>query len=99
MTDPRLSQRPLRSRDPRARLMRDADRFTHRDTGIDRFWQSVGVLGAVGWTIVLATVGGALLGRWLHQKWETSAAVTALLVAAGASVGMRLVWRLIQEKK
>ena len=87
---------PLRRQDPRVSLKRDLNRLAHREPGDASFWRSLGVIGAVGWPIVIATVGGALAGRWLHAHWDTGFGLTALLVAAGAVLGMAIVWRLIQ---
>ena len=89
------SRRP----DPRERLRRDLIRFTGRQPGDASFWQSLSVLGAVGWPIVIATVGGALAGRWLHARWDTGIWLTALLVAVGAAVGMAVAWQLIQPRR
>ena len=72
---------PFRRRDPRASLKRDLNRLEHRELGDASFWRSLGVIGAVGWPIVIATVGGALAGRWLHAHWNTGFGLTALLVA------------------
>lgn len=85
--------------DPRESLRRDLSRYAHREAGDRSFWQSLSVLGAVGWPIVIATVGGALAGRWLHARWETGIWLTGLLVAVGAAVGMAIAWHLIQPRQ
>jgi ATP synthase protein I len=100
MTREERAPSSLRRRlDPRASLKRDLTRLEHREPGDASFWRSLGVIGAVGWPIVIATVGGALAGRWLHAHWETGFGVTALLVGAGAALGMAIVWRLIQPRQ
>lgn len=99
MTRPDDAPSARRRPDPRERVRRDLSRYTHREPGDRSFWQSLSVLGAVGWPIVLASVGGALAGRWLHARWETGSWVTAVLVAVGAAVGMAMVWRLIQPRQ
>ena len=94
----RAPSSPLRRPDLRARLKRDLDRLEHRESGDASFWRSLGVIGAVGWPIVIASVGGALAGRWMHAHWHTGFGLTALLVGAGAALGMVIVWRLIQPR-
>lgn len=89
----------FRRRDPRASLKRDLSRLEHRELGDASFWRSLGVIGAVGWPIVIATVGGALAGRWLHLHWDTGFGLTAFLVGVGAVLGMAVVWRLIQPRQ
>ena len=98
MTQPSDSARGRRA-DPRVSLHRDLQRYARRDGGITSFWQSLSVIGAVGWPIVLAAVGGALAGRWMHAQWNTGTALTALLVAVGACVGMAIAWQLIQPRR
>lgn len=99
MTDDGAPPSPFRRPDLRASLKRDLDRLSRREPGDSSFWRSVGVIGAVGWPIVIATVGGALAGRWLHARWDTGSWLTALLVAAGAVLGMAIVWQLIQPRQ
>ena len=88
-----------RRQDPRANLRRDLSRYSRRESGDTSFWQSLSVLGSVGWPIVLATAGGALAGRWLHARWNTSIWLTLVLVVAGAVVGMVVMWQLIQPRQ
>jgi len=98
MTHRGNSLNKVRRADPATSLKRDLNHYArHERTGAS-FWQSLGVIG-VGWLIVIAAVGGALAGRWLHARWNTGIALTALLVVAGASVGMALVWQLIQPRR
>lgn len=89
---------PPRRPNVRARVRADLERLSQRQDSPAGFWASLNVIGAVGWPLVTAMVAGALVGRWMHAEWHTSLGVTALLVGAGAVLGMMLVWRLIQEK-
>ena len=90
---------PRRRPDPRESFRRDVERYTRRERVTSTFWQSLSVIGGVGWPIVLASVGGALVGRWLHAQWHTGTALTALLVAVGAAVGMAIAWQVIQPRR
>ena len=90
--------RQFRRRDLRGSVTRDLERLTRREPGDSSFWRSLSVIGAVGWPIVIATVGGALAGRWMHMHWNTGFGLTALLVGAGAAAGMAIVWQLIQPR-
>jgi predicted F0F1-ATPase subunit len=78
-------------------VQHDSGLFARRERGNRGFWDAFSVLGA-GWPLVVATAGGALLGRWLHLHWNTGIFVTLALVVIGAVVGMVLVWRLIQPR-
>ncbi len=92
------SSNKVRRVDPRASLKHDLNHYARRERSHASFWQSLSVIG-VGWVIVVAAVGGALAGRWLHAQWNTGIWLTALLVIAGAVVGMALVWQLIQPRQ
>ena len=85
--------------DPRESLRRDLNRYSRRESDDTSFWQSLSLLGSVGWPIVLATAGGALAGRWLHARWNTSIWLTLVLVVGGAVVGMVIMWKLIHPRQ
>lgn len=57
------------------------------------------MLGMVGWPIALATVGGALLGRYLDQRFATGVRFTLILLTAGAMIGSYTAWRAIEGRK
>jgi ATP synthase protein I len=78
---------------------RDMRRYRSREPGHRSFWRSLSVLGAVGWPIVLTMVGGAWLGRWLDQQWDTGVRLTLMLVFAGAILGGSVAWSVIQGTK
>ena len=98
MTHPVDTSSRGRRPDPRESLRRDLSRYMQRESDDASFWQSLSVIGAVGWPIVVTTVGGALAGRWLHARWDTGIWLTALLVAVGAAAGMAVAWQLIQPR-
>lgn len=87
-----------RRADPGASLKRDLNHYARYERNNASFWESISIIG-VGWLIVIAAVGGALAGRWLHARWHTGIWLTALMVIVGASVGMALVWQLIRPRQ
>lgn len=89
----------VRRGDARTRFRRDVTRFTRREPGTASFWEALSVIGAVGWPIVVATAGGALAGRWLHEHWHTGIGLTLLLVVGGAVLSMTVVWHVIQPRR
>ena len=80
-------------------VKRDFSRHARREEGHRTFWQSLGMLGMVGWPIALATVGGALLGRYLDNRFETGVRFTLMLLTAGAIVGSYVAWRALGGRK
>ncbi len=91
-------KRPLRRGDVRNSLHRDLERRERREQG-GRVWQSLALIGSVGWPIVLLSTGGAFLGRACDQRWDSGVRFTLMLVAMGASVGTWIAFRTIQGNK
>ena len=46
-----------------------------------------GLFGIVGWSIVVPTLGGVALGRWLDQRYPTTFSFTITLLITGISIG------------
>jgi ATP synthase protein I len=98
MTDRSSTPNGVRRPDLRATLQRDLQRYGHREPGNRTFWQSLSVLGSVGWPVVLTTVGGALAGRWLDERWNTGIRFTLMLLVVGAIAGAAMAWHLVQPR-
>lgn len=80
-------------------IERDAARIQRREKGNASFWRSIGILGAVGWPIVLLAAGGGLLGQWLDHRLGTSAGMTLGLVVIGALAGSAVAWHIIKDTR
>jgi len=86
----------LRRPDLRQAVRHDLRRYRQREQGHGAFWRSLRVLGAVGWSIVLTTVGGAMLGRYLDHLLNSGLRMTLTLIFVGVILGMAVAWNLIQ---
>ena len=84
--------------DPRGAVRRDSSRLRQREQGHRSFWQSLGVLGMVGWPIALGSVGGALAGRYLDYHFETGVRYTLMLMTAGVMLGCFTAWKTVTQK-
>ena len=84
--------------DMRSAVKRDFSRHARREEGHRTFWQSLGVLGMVGWPIALASVGGALAGRYLDERFRTGVQFTLMLLTAGAIIGSYTAWRALKGR-
>ncbi len=84
--------------DPRTAVQRDSSRLSRREQGHRSFWRSLNVIGMVGWPIVLATVGGVWLGRYLDMRLESGIRFTLLLLMVGALLGAFVAWKAITQK-
>lgn len=84
--------------DPRAAVHRDRSRLARRETGHRSFWQSLSVLGMVGWPIAIGSVGGALLGRYLDSNFQGGVRYTLMLMMAGVLLGCFTAWKTVTQK-
>jgi ATP synthase protein I len=57
------------------------------------FWQGLGLIGAVGWMVVLPALVGAFAGRWLDQHFEKGIFWTLSLLVIGLALGCYSAWR------
>ena len=86
---------PIRG-DLRRAIDRDFRVRSRRQPSEKAFWQWLQVLGSVGWPIALLSVGGALLGHWLDEKWNTGVHWTLVLLSLGVAAGCWIAWRVIE---
>jgi len=67
------------------------------EQGERSFFRSLGVIGGLGWMIVLPMLGGLALGRWLDRLFGSGIMWTAALLMVGVSLGCRLAWKRIHH--
>ena len=60
--------------------------------GRNSFWSSIGILGVIGWSVVLPSLGGILLGAWLDHRWPGRVSWALTLFAAGLAFGCMTAW-------
>ncbi len=61
------------------------------------FFRSLGMIGGLGWMIVLPTLAGLALGRWLDHRLDSGITATGALLAVGLGVGCRLAWKRMHQ--
>ena len=74
-----------------------ACREGRREKG-ESFWGYVGLIGAVGWGIVLPMIIGVGVGLWLDRRFGSGSRLTLLLLLLGLSVGCVNAWRTITRE-
>lgn len=84
--------------DPEDRLAQAARRAEERRReGIEVPEPSLGVrlgqIGILGWTIVVPTLIGVVVGHWLDRLFGTKVFFSAPLIMIGAAFGMWSAWR------
>ena len=66
----------------------------------DPLWRGLGMMGMVGWSVVIPTLLGTLLGMWLDRAWASSPVPwTLVLLLAGLGIGVVIAWRWVDEER
>ena len=63
------------------------------------FWRYVGLIGVVGWSVVVPMVLGVLLGLLLDRKLGTGFRWTLGLLLFGLCIGCVNAWRMITKEQ
>jgi len=61
-------------------------------------WQGLGVIGMVGWSVVLPTFAGLALGRWLDRQVPSAFSWALSGLAGGLLFGCIAAWRWVDQE-
>jgi ATP synthase protein I len=61
-------------------------------------WSGLAMFGAVGWSVAVPTIVGAMLGRWWDRRHPGGHSWTLVLLVAGLVIGCANAWRWIGEE-
>ena len=61
-------------------------------------WFGLGMMGLIGWSVVLPTLLGAAVGRWLDERHPGSHSWTLALLVAGLVIGCFNAWNWIEKE-
>jgi ATP synthase protein I len=70
-----------------------------RKEGDRGFWRNLGLVGSVGWMVILPAVGGALLGNYIDGKHAGGISWTLTLVVVGLAAGCAAAWQHIRRER
>jgi ATP synthase protein I len=89
--------------DPRAGMGREIGRKADRKLRAraerqHSIWFGLGLLGVVGWAVVVPTVLGAAFGRWLDARWPGRVSWTLTFLLVGLGVGCLSAWRWVKRE-
>ncbi len=62
------------------------------------FWKYVGLIGTVGWSVVVPMLIGVLVGVWLDRKFDVSMWTLGLLIL-GLAMGCWNAWRTVTREQ
>jgi len=61
-------------------------------------WFGLGMMGLIGWSVVVPTLLGAALGIWLDKRYPGSHSWTLMLLAVGLMIGCVNAWRWVTKE-
>ncbi len=75
----------------------------HRRAGKKRgkargFWRALGMLGSIGWTVILPALLGAWLGDWLDERARASFSWKLSGLLGGLSLGCAAAWQRVHQQ-
>jgi len=69
-----------------------------RRDGAPGVWSGLGMMGLIGWSVVVPTVLGAALGLWLDAHRPGAHSWTLALLMAGLVLGCLNAWRWVDQQ-
>ena len=61
-------------------------------------WLGLGMMGLIGWSVVVPTLLGAALGIWLDNRHPGKHSWTLALLVAGLGIGCLNAWRWVSKE-
>jgi ATP synthase protein I len=99
MSEPSASQRER----PRRRSAEEvgakaARKLKARRNPTPGVWFGLGMMGLIGWSVVVPTLLGAALGLWLDRTYPGGRSWTLALLVAGLAIGCFNAWRWVAKE-
>ena len=61
-------------------------------------WSGLGMMGLVGWSVVVPTLLGAALGIWVDKNYPGSHSWTLMMLAIGLGLGCANAWHWVAKE-
>ena len=78
--------------------IRAARKLKARRRGTQTVWSGLGMIGLVGWSVVVPTLAGAALGVWLDQHVPMKHSWTLMLLFIGLIIGCVNAWYWVDKE-
>lgn len=83
------------SREVGAKVVRKLKAKSNSNQGV---WFGLGMMGLIGWSVVIPTVLGAALGIWLDNRHPGGHSWTLALLVAGLTIGCLNAWHWVSKE-
>jgi ATP synthase protein I len=98
-----MNERPSNRRDSQELFVRKvgekAARKLSARTDPTKVWFGLGMMGLVGWSVVVPTLLGAALGAWLDARQAGPRSWTLALLMAGLAIGCWNAWMWVSKEE
>lgn len=61
-------------------------------------WFGLGMMGIIGWSVVIPTLLGAVLGLWLDEHYPGSYSWTLMMLIIGLFIGCLTAWHWVAKE-
>jgi ATP synthase protein I len=78
--------------------IREERKLKSRRRQMRSVWTGFGFFGLIGWSIVVPTLIGTAVGRWLDRTYPGERSWTLALLVAGLTLGCFNAWRWISRE-
>ncbi len=65
---------------------------------IHNIWFGLGMMGLIGWSIVIPTLLGTALGIWMDKRYPAQHSWAPLMLAVGLIIGCLNAWNLVNKE-
>lgn len=77
---------------------KSARKLKAQRTATPGVWFGLGLMGIVGWSVVVPTLLGAALGLWLDRRYPGGRTWTLALLMAGLTLGCLNAWHWVSKE-
>ncbi len=78
--------------------LKAARKLKARRNSAQGVWFGLGMMGLIGWSVVIPTLLGAALGMWLDRHYPGGHAWTLALLVAGLAIGCFNAWHWVAKE-
>ncbi|MEQ8235541.1 MAG: AtpZ/AtpI family protein [Syntrophomonadaceae bacterium] len=69
-----------------------------KSDGDDTIWFGLGMMGIIGWSIVIPTLLGVAIGSWIDRNYHSGYSWTLMMLILGLIVGSLNAWYWVMKE-